>query len=178
MSRYELVPRISPEELEERVNVLAERINGDYHDKELVLVGVLKGAFVFLADLMRHLSIPLEVDFVRVASYGDSAESSGAVRLTKDIEIDIRDRDVLLVEDIIDTGLTIDWLLKHLQAQHPRSAKVCTLVDKFERREVSLIPDYVGIRMEKGFIVGYGLDFSEKHRNLPGIYTVRFLEQG
>lgn len=174
MKRYELIERISRKELEDRLEELASRINQDYRGDELVLVGILKGAFVFMADLIRRLSMPAEVDFIRLASYGSNAESSGAIRLTKDIELDIRDRHVLIVEDIVDTGLTMSWLLKHLESMGPCSVRVCTLIDKHERREVNLEPDYVGIHMEKGFVVGYGLDFSERHRNLPAIYEVRF----
>lgn len=177
MESYQLVSRVSPEELQQRIGELADQINRDYETKHLVLIGILKGAFVFLADLMRHLSIPIEVDFVRLASYGDGSETSGSVCITKDIELPIQDRDVLVIEDIVDTGITLDWLLKHLRAYNPRSIKVCALIDKTERRQIDLHPDYTGIRMKKGFVVGYGLDFSEKHRNLPGIFEVRFSEE-
>jgi hypoxanthine phosphoribosyltransferase len=174
-SSYELVQRISSEELQMRLDELAEQINQDYQGKSLIVIGVLKGAFVFLADLVRRISSPLEVDFVRLASYGVSTETSGKIQITKDIEISIKGRHVLVVEDIVDTGLTLAWYLEHLQSFNPESIKVCALIDKFERRQTSIPLDYVGIRMEKGFLVGYGLDYSEKHRNLPGICEVQFL---
>jgi hypoxanthine phosphoribosyltransferase len=175
MDRYELIQEFSPEELEERLDELAAQINRDYEGKYPVLIGILKGAFVFLADLMRRLSFPVQVDFIRLASYGDRVETSGAIRITKDIELCVTDRDVLIVEDIIDTGLTLTWLIEHFQSCNPRSIKVCALIDKLEKRQVNLRPDYVGIHLEKGFVVGYGLDYSEKYRNLPGIYKVKFL---
>ncbi|GLI33103.1 hypoxanthine phosphoribosyltransferase [Desulforhabdus amnigena] len=174
MEEYQLVPRIKPEELQKRLDDLAVRINRDYEGTSLIIIGVLKGAFIFLADMVRRLSIPVEVDFVRLASYGESSETSGKVKITKDIELSIKDRNVLIVEDIVDTGLTIAWYLDHLRQYHPESIKVCALIDKFERRQVEVPIDYAGIRLEKGFLVGYGLDFSEKHRNLPGIYEVQF----
>ena len=177
MEGHQLVLRISSEELQSRLDELAIQINRDYEGRRPLMIGVLKGAFVFLADLMRRLSVPVEVDFIRLASYGSSAETSGTIRITKDTELPVENRDILIIEDIIDTGLTLDWLLKHFQTLHPRSIKVCTLIDKFERRQVDANPDYVGIRVKEGFLVGYGLDFSENYRHLPGIYEVRFLEK-
>jgi len=137
---------------------------------------VLKGAFVFLADLARRLSFPVEVDFVRLSSYGNKAESSGSVRITKDLEADIRGRHVLVVEDIVDTGITLGWFLERLRERKPESVKLCALIDKLERREVEVPIDYVGIRLESGFLVGYGLDYSERHRNLPDICEVEFTD--
>ncbi len=177
MNDYQLVPLISPEEIQRRLDELAIQINKDYEGGELVVVGILKGAFVFVADLVRRLCMPVQVEFVRLASYGTRADSSGAIQITKDVELSLQGCNVLVVEDIVDTGTTLSWFLEHLQNKHePASVRICTLVDKFERRVVDIKPDYVGISMDKGFIVGYGLDFSEKHRNLSGIYEVRFLE--
>jgi hypoxanthine phosphoribosyltransferase len=177
MDKYCLKPCISAEEVQRQVTRLATLINQDYAEKDLVLVGILKGAVVFLADLMRQLRIPVEVDFIRLSSYGKEAETSGKVQITKDIELPIRDRDVLIVEDIIDTGLTMKFLVNYLSSCHPKSLKVCALIDKYERRKVDFTADYVALRLDEGFIVGYGLDFSEKHRNLPGIFEVHFENQ-
>lgn len=176
MEGYELIPRVKAEDLQKRLDEMADEINRDYEGKSLIAIGVLKGAFMFLADLVRRLSIPVTVDFVRLASYGDSSQTSGTIKITKDVELPIEGRNILLVEDIVDTGLTLDWYLRRLQSYRPASVKVCALIDKFERRQVEVPIDYAGIRMEKGFLVGFGLDFSEKHRNLPGIYEVRFHE--
>jgi len=174
---YELVPSISPDEIQERVGELAGRLNLDYEGRSVVLIGILKGAFVFLADLIRDLTFPLKVDFVRLASYGQKAETCGTVQITKDIELPIRGADVLVVEDIVDTGTTLAWYVEHLRKYGPSSIKTCVLIDKAERRQVDIAVDYACFRIDKGFIVGYGLDFSENHRNLPGIYEVEFLKQ-
>ena len=132
------------------------------------------GHIVFLADLARRLEIPVQIDFVRLASYGQNANSSGSVEITKDIELPVEGRHVLVVEDIIDTGLTLAWYLDYLKKQQPASVKTCAMIDKKERREADVPLDYVGISVQSGFLVGYGLDFAEKHRNLPAIYEVRF----
>jgi hypoxanthine phosphoribosyltransferase len=174
MECYRLVPRLTPEDLERRLEELAARINGDYKDQSLVLIGVLKGAFIFLADLARRLTIPVKVDFVRLASYGKGSESCGKIEMTKDLELTIEGLHVLIVEDIVDTGTTLAWFLEYLKSRNPASVKICALVDKVERRTTEIPVDYVGIRVETGFLVGYGLDYSEKHRNLPGIYEVQF----
>jgi len=176
MKDYRLVPRISEAEIMEQVDRVAEEVNRDYAGQSLLLVGILKGAYVFLADLARRLTMPVEVDFVRLASYGQSSETSGEVRITKDLELPVRGRHVLVVEDIVDTGLTLDWYLRHLKHLDAASVKLCAFVDKYERREVDVPLDYVGIRVPEGFLVGYGLDFAEKHRNLGGIFEVEFLE--
>lgn len=176
MTNYELIPCISSDQLQQRLDEMADQINRDYQGKSIIVVGVLKGAFMFLADLIRRLSIPVEVDFVRLASYGDSTETCGTVRISKDLELEIAGRDILIVEDIVDTGITLSWFLDRLRARNPQSIKVCTLIDKYERREVEVALDYVGLRLEKGFIVGYGLDFCERHRNLPDIHEVHFLQ--
>jgi hypoxanthine phosphoribosyltransferase len=174
MENYRLVPVVSMEELEMQLESLAVQINRDYEGKNPVVVGVLKGAFVFLADLVRRLSFPLEVDFVRLASYGTESETSGVVRITKDVEIPLKGRHVLIVEDIVDTGTTLAWYIDRLREQEAASVKICALIDKHERRKVPVPLEYVGISIDKGFLVGYGLDFSENFRHLPGIFEVVF----
>lgn len=171
---YRLVSRVSSDDLRRKVDELAQQINRDYSGQKVILVGILKGAFIFLADLARRLSFPVEVDFVRLSSYGDKSRSSGAVRITKDIEMNIEGRHVIVVEDIVDTGTTLAWFLERLKERKPASLKVCALIDKLERREVDVAIDYVGLRIESGFLVGYGLDYSERHRNLPEICEIEF----
>ena len=155
--------------IERRVRELADEISRDYRGKDLVIVAVLKGAFMFLSDLTRHLSVQAAVDFARLASYGSSTKSAGSVEIRKDIEIAVGGRDVLIVEDIIDTGSTISLFAEELRKRNPRSLRTCTLIDKKERREVDFTADYVGFSLDKGFIVGYGLDYDEKYRCLPHI---------
>lgn len=174
MSSYKLLERVSSEQLSRCVELLAERINSDYKGKNLVLIGVLKGAFIFMADLARRLDIPVKMDFVRLASYGDKTQTCGNIRITKDVELSVQGSHVLVVEDIVDSGLTLKWLLDHVSNLCPESVKVCALLDKRERREVEVPVDYVGMTVPSGFLVGYGLDFSENHRNLPAIYEVVF----
>lgn len=168
----EMIPVLSRAEISQKVKVLAQRISEDYTGKELIVLGVLKGSFIFLADLIREITIPVQVDFVRLASYGSNTTSSGTIRITKEAELDIRDRDVLIVEDIIDSGVTIAYLLDHLKSFSPKSVKVCAFIDKSERREVQVPIDYAVIMVEQGFLVGYGLDFDEKYRALPAIYRI------
>ncbi len=167
-----LVPLYSEEAIQRRVADLAAAIRADTGGNELVLVGILKGAFVFLADLVRALAVPLKVDFVRVASYGERMESAGRVAITKDVELDLAGRDVVVVEDILDSGLTAQVVLNHLGHRGPRTLHLCALVDKRERRRVSVEPDYVGFVLDRGFIVGYGIDYAERYRQLPAIYTL------
>ena len=156
-----------------RVMDLAKQISQDYPSGQLILVGVLKGGFIFLADLVRALKIPVHIDFVRLASYGASTHSSGKVKILKDLETSITGKDVIIVEDIIDTGLTLEFLKKEFTKRRPRSLKVCALLDKKSRRKVEIGADYVGITMEKDyFVVGYGLDCSEHYRHLPEIFFV------
>lgn len=176
MANYQLVERISQQQLGICVERLAERINNDYKGRDLVLIGILKGAFIFMADLARRLDLPIKMDFVRLASYGDKTQTSGNVWITKDIEIPLHGCHVLIVEDIVDSGITLKWLLNHISNLCPESVKICALIDKRERREVEVPLDYVGMTMEGGFLVGYGLDFSENHRNLPAVYEVVFDE--
>jgi hypoxanthine phosphoribosyltransferase len=167
-----LRPILTQGEIEKIVSSLGDRISNDYHGRELVLVGILKGAFIFLSDLARHITIPVKIDFIGVSSYGDQSYSSGQVCLTKPLEIEIEGKDVLVVEDIVDTGFTLISLIERLKSMKPKSIKVCTLIDKQERRDVSVVVDYAGYAVEKGFLVGYGLDYAENYRNLPGIYHV------
>ncbi len=169
----ELIPVIKKREIDELVADTARRISADYKDSELVLVGILKGAFIFLSDLARQLSIPVKIDFIRASSYGAGTSSSGEIRLTKELETDIRDRDVLLVEDIVDTGLTLTYLIEYLKSFHPKSVRVCAFLDKRERREKEVAVDYVCRVMEEGFLVGYGLDYAEDYRSLPEIYQLQ-----
>jgi hypoxanthine phosphoribosyltransferase len=160
---------ISREDLQRRVAELGAEVSADYDGRDLVLVGVLRGAFVFLADLMRHLTVPHEVDFMAVSSYGSSTDSSGVVRILKDLDGSITGRDVLIVEDIIDSGLTLQYLLRNLRARDPRSLEVCALLTKPGRRRVELPTQYVGFEIPNRFVVGYGLDHAQRHRNLNHI---------
>ncbi len=167
-----LVELLGPEELSGLVEGLAARLAADYKDKNPVLIGVLKGAFVFLSDLVRRLDIPVEVDFIRASSYGSAAVSSGVISLTKTPEIALGGRHVVIVEDIVDTGLTLNAILGHLHGLGPASLRVCTLLDKPSGRKVDCRMDYVGVEVADGFVVGYGLDFAESYRNLRGLYIL------
>lgn len=176
MAEYHLQERISSQEICSCVAGLAERISHDYKGKKLILIGVLNGAFIFMADLARRLDLPVRVDFVRLASYGDKAQTCGSVRITKDVELTLQGSHVLIVEDIVDSGITLNWLLNHIANLCPESVKICALIDKLERRSVEVPLDYVGMTLESGFLVGYGLDFAGNHRNLPAIHEVLFDE--
>jgi hypoxanthine phosphoribosyltransferase len=158
---------VGPEDLRRRVAELGEEISRDYAGRSLLLVGVLKGAVFFLSDLMRSIEIPVEVDFMAVASYGSATDSSGVVRILKDLDAAIEDRDVLIVEDIVDSGLTLQYLLRNLGSRNPRTLEVCALLTKPERRKVDLPTRYVGFEIPDRFVIGYGLDYAERHRNLP-----------
>ncbi len=158
---------VQRDDLAHRVRELGERISADYDGKELFLVGVLKGAVFFLSDLMRHVEVPCQVDFMAVASYGSSTDSSGVVRILKDLDAPIEGRDVLIVEDIVDSGLTLSYLLRTLRARDPASLEVCALLTKPERRKVELPIRYVGFEIPNRFAIGYGLDHAERYRNLP-----------
>ncbi|HLA27415.1 MAG TPA: hypoxanthine phosphoribosyltransferase [Syntrophales bacterium] len=162
----------SKDVIEKRVRELAGTISRDYEGKELIVIGILKGAFIFMADLIRCLSVPCRVDFVRLASYAEGTSSSGKVVMTKDIETSIKDRDILIVEDVVDTGLTLSFLVNWLKERSPRSIKVCAFLDKRKRRRVPFEADYVGFTIDDGFVVGYGLDFNEKARFLPDICVI------
>jgi hypoxanthine phosphoribosyltransferase len=163
---------ISRDEIARRVKELAQEIGRDYAGRDLVMIGVLKGAFIFLADLVRELNFPVEIDFVRLRSYGGGTCPTGEVHITKDVELPLKDRDVLIVEDIMDIGFTLSFLKQHLATHKPRSLKICCLIDKRERREIDVPLDYVGFVVEKGFLVGYGLDCGEKGRTLPEIFVL------
>jgi hypoxanthine phosphoribosyltransferase len=158
---------VTAEELQRRVVELGEQISKDYAGRPLLLVGVLKGAVFFLSDLMRFIDIPVEVDFMAVASYGSATDSSGVVRILKDLDAAIDDRDVLIVEDIVDSGLTLQYLLRNLGSRNPRTLEVCALLTKPERRKVDLPTRYIGFEIPDKFVVGYGLDYAERYRNLP-----------
>jgi hypoxanthine phosphoribosyltransferase len=163
---------ISRQDIDRRVKELAGEISRAYRGHDLVMVGVLKGAFIFLADLVRELDFPVEIDFVRLASYGGGTSPTGEVHITKDVELSLEGRDVLIVEDIMDLGFTLSFLKEHLATHQPKSLKICCLIDKRERRQVEVPLDYVGFVVEKGFLVGYGLDCGEKMRTLPEIYAL------
>jgi|SRR5208337_1559895 hypoxanthine phosphoribosyltransferase len=170
ISKEILFPR---DTIQKRVRELAGQISKDYADRELIIIGVLKGAFIFMADLIREISIPCRIDFTRLASYGDGSDSSGKIVMTKDIETSIKGRDILIVEDILDTGLTLQYLVGWLKERNPDSLKICVLLDKRKRRKVSFEADYVGFTIDDGFVVGYGLDFNEKYRFSPDIYVIK-----
>jgi hypoxanthine phosphoribosyltransferase len=158
---------VSAAELQRRVAELGAQISHDYSGRSLLLVGVLKGAVFFLSDLMRFIDVPVEVDFMAVASYGSATDSSGVVRILKDLDAPIEGRDVLIVEDIVDSGLTLQYLMRNLGSRNPRTLEVCALLTKPERRKVDLPTRYVGFEIPNRFVVGYGLDYAERHRNLP-----------
>jgi len=160
---------INESQLQARVVELANQISIDYEGKNPLFVGILKGAFVFLSDLIRHVKIPAHVDFMQVSSYGSGTESSGIVKILKDLDISVEDRHVIIVEDIVDTGVTMQHLLELLSARKPASLAVCTLLDKKERRIVDVHLNYVGFEIPNAFVVGYGLDYAELYRNLPFI---------
>jgi hypoxanthine phosphoribosyltransferase len=164
---------VREEELQRRVSELASEVSRDYEGDDLLLVAILKGAVPFLADLMRQLTVPCELDFMAVSSYGSSTDSSGVVRILKDLDRPIADRDVLIVEDIIDSGLTLQYLLRNLEARNPRSLEVCALLTKPERRRVDLPVRYVGFEIPNRFAIGYGLDHAERFRNLRYVAALR-----
>jgi hypoxanthine phosphoribosyltransferase len=164
---------LSPGEIASRVKDLGREISRDYAGKSLVTIGVLNGVFIFISDLVRALTIPVKVDFVRLASYGSSSSSSGEISITKDIELPIQDQDVLVVEDIVDSGFTLEFLMDHLVQHQPKSVRICALIDKPERRKVSIPLNYVGFNIPQGFLVGYGLDYAEQYRFLDGIYHLK-----
>ncbi|HLY93604.1 MAG TPA: hypoxanthine phosphoribosyltransferase [Gaiellaceae bacterium] len=158
---------IEEDALQRRIAELGEEISADYAGRDLLLVGVLKGAVFFMADLMRNLTIPCEIDFMAISSYGEGTDSSGVVRILKDLDINIDGRDVLVVEDIIDSGLTLSYLMRNLEAREPASLEICALMTKPERREIEVPVRYVGFEIPNRFVIGYGLDFGERYRNLP-----------
>lgn len=164
---------LSEEEIDTIVTSLAEKINNDYQGKEIILVGLLKGSVVFMADLMRKITLPCSVDFMVVSSYGDSTVSSGSVKITKDLSIDIMQKHVIIVEDIIDSGITLCSLTRTLSRRRPASLKICSFVSKPSRRVKNVNIDYLGAEVPDEFVVGYGLDYAEKYRNLPYLCVLK-----
>ena len=172
MNHSEMQLLFSSEQISAEVRRLGKEISRDHEGRDLLLVGVLKGSFLFFADLARTITAPVTIDFVRLASYGSETRTSGIVEIRKDLELPIEDQDVIIVEDIIDSGCTLETLYHRLLLRKPRSLKVCTLIDKRARREAPIEADYVGLTLEDGFVVGYGLDYDEQYRNLPDIYLM------
>jgi hypoxanthine phosphoribosyltransferase len=160
--------------IQSRVKDLASQISFDYSGKELVVIGVLNGAVFFLADIVREITIPLKIDFIRAASYGSGSSSCGDVRLTKGLEIPIKDKPLLVIEDIVDTGLTLSKILDIMWEKSPESIKICALIDKEERREKKISVDYCGFKVKEGFLIGYGMDYNEQYRCLRDIYQLHF----
>ena len=163
---------IEEQTLRGRVAELGAEVSADYAGRDLLLIGVLKGAVFFMSDFMRHLTIPCEVDFMAISSYGASTDSSGVVRILKDLDINIEGRHVLVVEDIIDSGLTLSYLMRNLESREPASLEVCALLTKPGRREIDVPVRYVGFEIPNRFVIGYGLDFGERYRNLPYVATL------
>ena len=169
----ELIPILKKDEISKMVKAIAEKISSDYKGRDLVLIGVLKGSFIFLSDLARHLTIPVKIDFIGASSYGSGTSSSENIQLTIKVSIDLKEKDVLVVEDIIDTGLTLTYLIDYLKSFEPRTVKVCAFIGKTERRKTEIYIDYVCHKVKEGFLVGYGLDYAEDYRDLPGIYHLK-----
>ncbi|HYE82266.1 MAG TPA: hypoxanthine phosphoribosyltransferase [Clostridia bacterium] len=164
---------ISEEEIAKRVKELGKQLTEEYKGKDLLVVGILKGCMLFLSDLVRAIELPLTMDFMVVSSYGSATKSSGVVRIIKDLEREIEGKDVLIVEDIVDTGLTLSYLIENLKTRNPRSVKVCSLLDKPDRRKAQVNTEYIGFRIPDEFVVGYGLDYSEVYRNLPFVCVLK-----
>ena len=163
---------ITEEEIRNKITELGKKISKDYKGKNLILVGILRGAVIFMADLARKISIPMVFDFIAISSYGAETKSSGVVRILKDLDVNIKGKDVLIVEDIVDTGLTLDYLLRMLKSRKPSSIKVCTFLTKTARRKVNIKVDYSGFDIPNKFVVGYGLDYAGKFRNVPYVFTL------
>ncbi|MDK2821677.1 MAG: hypoxanthine phosphoribosyltransferase [Clostridia bacterium] len=164
---------VSSSEIKKKVKEMGETISRDYAGKNLLVVGILKGAIIFLADLVREISIPLQLDFMAVSSYGDSTSTSGAVRILKDLEVSVEDKHLLIVEDIVDSGLTLKYLFENLKARNPLSIRACTILDKPDRRQVDVQVDYKGFCIPDYFVVGYGLDYAQQYRHLPDICVLK-----
>jgi len=172
MEKIKVKKIISKSQIQKRVKKLSQTISRDYIKRDLILVGILKGSFVFLADLTRNLKIHHQVDFISVTSYGSSTRASGIVRILKDLSVNIQNRDVLIVEDIVDSGLTLNYIIKNFKTRQPKSLKVITLLNKKKKREVSIPLKYIGFDIPDEFVVGYGLDLNERFRNLPFIAKI------
>jgi len=166
-----LRPLITPERISRRVSELGQEITGDYKGKNPLILGILKGGFIFLADLVRQIELDVEIEFLRVSSYRES-DSPGKIELLQDTGISLKGRDLILVEELLDTGGTLGFIKEIVLAREPASFKICALIDKRERRKQDITADYLGFEIEGGFIVGYGTDYAEKGRNLPGIYVI------
>ncbi|MFH0998283.1 MAG: hypoxanthine phosphoribosyltransferase [Pseudomonadota bacterium] len=173
MTTPELVPVLTKEEIQQKIVDIAEIISKDYAGKELLLIGILKGSFIFLSDLIRHLSIPVQIDFIRASSYGDTMSSCGTITITQPVKIDVRNKHLLLVEDIVDTGQTLSCIKESFRLQGAASVKICAFIDKYERREANIPVDYSCHTTHEGFLVGYGLDYAENYRGLPGVYHLK-----
>lgn len=173
---YRIETLISRAEVEKRIKELAKKIESEYKDKDLICVGLLKGSVIFLSDLIKEIDIPLQIDFMNVSSYGNETTTSGNVKILKDTDLDVSGKDVLIIEDIIDTGITLEYVLGMFKAKGVSSVKVCTLLSKPERRKVEVFVDYIGFEIPDKFVVGYGLDYAQKYRNLPYIGAVVFEE--
>ena len=164
---------IDEEALQRRIGELGEEISADYAGRDLLLIGVLKGAVFFMADLMRRLTVPCEIDFMAISSYGGQTDTSGVVRILKDLDMNIDGRDVLVVEDIIDSGLTLSYLMRNLRSRQPQTLEICALMTKPSRREIDVPVRYVGFEIPNRFVIGYGLDFGERYRNLPYVGVLK-----
>ncbi len=164
---------ITKEEIQQKINEFGYKINNDYKEKNLIMISLLKGSIIFMADLMRAININCKIDFMSVSSYGLGNKTSGTVKIIKDLDIDIINKDVLIIEDILDSGLTLEYIISILSKRKPKSIKICTLLNKPEKRQVDIIPDYSGFDVPNEFIVGYGLDYAEKYRNLPYIAVLK-----
>ncbi len=173
MSEENSLYLIEKEKIEQRIKEMAKEIEQDYKGKNPLFIGILKGAFIFMADLVRALNIDLEIDFLAVSSYGKFTETTGEVEILKDLQLPVRGRHVIVVEDIVDTGLTLNYIKEMLLSRGPESLKICALLDKKERRRVEIDADYVGFEVPDRFLVGYGLDVAEKYRNLPYIKEIK-----
>jgi hypoxanthine phosphoribosyltransferase len=170
LKREVLIPEAA---IRKRIKEIADQISSDYQGTEPILIGILKGSIIFMADLMRAIRIPVQMDFMRAASYGSETQSSGTVRVTKDIELPIQGKPVILIEDIVDSGLTLAYIKELLEGRGAASLKICALIDKSERRERDISVDYCGFQVQEGFLVGYGLDCNEEYRNLPEICVLK-----
>lgn len=170
MNKKEIL--IAHETILSRVNELADKISSDYADEDPILIGILNGVLFFFVDLVKALTIPSKIDFIRASSYGSETVSKGTITFSKDVEIDVRDKPVIIVEDIVDTGLTLNHIIKRIEEKGPKSIRICALIDKGERRSENVILDYSGFQVEKGFLVGYGLDHDEQYRYLQDIYVL------
>jgi hypoxanthine phosphoribosyltransferase len=162
-------PLFTKAEIQKRVQELGDRISADYKGESLLLIGVMKGAYIFLSDLSRAIRIPITVDYIGITSFGGRSKGRGAVRISSDLNENIEGKNVLVVEDIVNSGLTMEYLLKNLWSREPKDIKVCTLLDKVEKRRTSFKPDYVGFEIPSRYVVGYGLDYKDQYRNLPHI---------